>query len=186
MSKPCTPATPPVSDVQIRVARREEYTEVGLLTVAGYDADGYLTHHDGSRDEDYAAWLRDGATRGRDGFLLVAVAADNLIGTATWCPPGSPFRELATQPWQGEFRTLSVLPAGRGHGVGRALVQWCLARARESGLREIVLSSLPAMAPAHRLYESLGFVRRPDLDWSPYVGVDLWGFSLALESANTL
>ena len=75
-----------------------------------------------------------------------------------------------------------MAPSARGRGVGRALVTACLDRARALGLTEAVLCSLPDMTPAHRLYESFGFMRRPDLDWSPFDGVTLWGFSLDIRS----
>lgn len=154
---------------------------MGILTVAGYDADGYLTRDDGTRDVEYAGWLADGATRQRDGDLAVAVdPGGTFLGTVTWCPPGSPYRELATLDHQGELRTLAVAPDARGRGVGRALVRWCINEAERLGLTEILLSSLPEMRPAHALYVSFGFVRRPDLDWSPMDGVRLWGFSLPL------
>ena len=169
-----------MSDVLLRLALPHEAEAVGALTVAGYDADAYLTLADGSYDQDYAAWLADGATRARDGVLMVAVDDDALLGTVTWCPPGSPFRELAARDDQGEIRTLSVAPEARGRGVGSALVDWCVEEARTTGLAEILLSTLPEMTPAHRLYESRGFVRRPELDWSPFPDVLLWGFSLAL------
>ncbi len=172
-----------MSDVVLRPARPDETDAVGALTVAGYDVEGYLTLPDGTFDQHYADFLADAAARARDAVLMVAVSAsvdDRLLGTTTWCPPGSPFRELATQPHQGEIRTLSVAPEARGRGVGSALVDWCLDEARRAGLAEIVLSSLPVMHAAHRLYESRGFVRRPDLDWSPFQDVDLWGFSLTL------
>jgi GNAT superfamily N-acetyltransferase len=168
------------SDIQIRPALEGEYDAVGALTVAGYEADGYLVTPDGSYDDDYAGWLADTAPRGRDSVLLVAVEDDELLGTVTWCPPGSPARELAVDDRQGEFRTLSVAAAGRRRGVGRALVADCLDRARAAGLIEMMLCSLPEMKPAHRLYESFGFVRRPELDWSPKPGVKLWAYSLNL------
>ena len=95
----------------------------------------------------------------------MAVEGDQLLGTVTWCPPGSPYRQLATADNQGEFRTLSVAPEGRRRGVGRALVVDCVDRAGAAGLTEVVLCSLSVMTPAHALYESFGFVRRPELDW---------------------
>lgn len=166
--------------MEVRPAREDEYAAVGALTVAGYDADSYLTFDDGTYDDDYAGWLADAAPRGLEAELLVAVDGDELLGTVTWCPYGSPFAQLASEPHQGEFRTLSVAPAARGRGVGRALVLACLTRARGAGLTEVMLCSLDVMAPAHRLYASLGFVRRPELDWSPAPGVVLWAFSLAV------
>jgi GNAT superfamily N-acetyltransferase len=169
-----------VSDFLLRRAHPDEVEAVGALTVAGYDADGHLVRPDGTFDDEYAGWLADGGARARDGVLVVAVDGDDLLGTVTWCPPGSPFRELSTRDDQGEFRTLSVAPEARGRRVGSALVDWCIVEARTTGLTEILLCSLPEMTTAHRLYESRGFIRRPDLDWSPFPGVDLWGFSLTL------
>jgi ribosomal protein S18 acetylase RimI-like enzyme len=169
-----------VSDFLLRLALPHEADAVGALTVAGYDADAFLTLADGSFDQEYATWLADGATRARDGVLMVAVQSEELLGTVTWCPPGSPFREISTSDDQGEIRTLSVAPEARGRGVGSALVDWCIEEARTTGLAEILLSTLPEMTTAHRLYESRGFVRRPELDWSPFPDVALWGFSLAL------
>ena len=174
-----------MSEVVVRAARPDELDAAGALTVAGYAAEGFLVLPDGSPDHDYAAWLGDGASRGRDGGLLVAVDGDHLLGTTTWCPPGSPHRDLATRPDQGEFRALSVSPDARRRGVGRLLVQECLRLARNDGLAEVLLCSLPEMASAHRLYVSMGFTRRPDLDWSPVPGVTLWGFWIDLDPAPT-
>lgn len=169
--------------IEVREARTDEASAVGALTVAGYDANGYLVMPDGTRDVKYAAWLNDALTRIRDGVVLVAVDPDEPethLGTVTWCPPGSPLRELATQDDQGEFRTLSVDVSARRRGVGAALVDWCLAEARATGLREVLLSSVPVMTDAHRLYRSRGFQRRPELDWEPIPDVVLWAFSLTL------
>lgn len=175
-----------MSEFVVRLAREDEYDTVGALTVAGYDAEGYLVTPDGLYDHGYADWLADAAPRGRDSVLLVAADGDELLGTVTWCPPGSPARELATQDHQGEFRTLSVAPSTRRSGVGRALVADCLNRARATGLTQVLLCSLTEMTPAHRLYESFGFTRLPELDWFPKDDVHLWAFSLDLELASDL
>lgn len=177
---PPIPVPRPASEVVVRVAREEEYPAVGALTVAGYDADGYLSFPDGSYDHDYAGWLADAAARGRHDTLLVATIDDRLVGTVTWCPHGSASAQLAHRPDQGEFRTLSVDPVARGRGVGRALVGECLARARAGGLGEVLLCSLDEMLPAHRMYTAMGFVRRPELDWTPAPGVRLLAFSIDL------
>ena len=164
----------------IRPALEEEYEAVGALTVAGYDADGYLTYPDGTYDHGYAGWLADATTRAKNSTLLVALEDDELLGTVTWCPYGSADAQLAKEPHQGEFRTLSIASEARGRGIGRALVEHCLELARSAGLTEVLLFSLDEMVPAHRLYYRLGFVRRTDLDWSPEPDVNLWAFSLTL------
>ena len=76
---------------------------------------------------------------------------------------------------------LSVAAAGRRRGVGRSLVNACLDRARAQGMREVLISSLPQMTAAHALYREFGFVRAPELDYSPKTDVHLWALRLVLE-----
>lgn len=170
----------PASDLVVRPVRPDEHDAVGRLTVAGYEADGHLTRADGTYDHEYAAWIGDVAGRADHSEVLVAVDVDRPVGTVTWCPPGSASAQLARRPDQGEFRTLAVDPDARGRGVGRALVEACVERARAAGLDEVLLCSLTEMTTAHRLYLSMGFERRPALDWSPAPQVVLLGFSLSL------
>ena len=153
---------------------------MGEMVVDSYNHDGYLTTSDGKLDDHYAAFLRNSAERDEQAELWLAVDSEHILGCVTWCPVGSPYRELATNDQQGEFRSLAVAPPARGRGAGRALVEFCLERARSDGLA--VLSSLPEMLPAHRLYASVGFTRRPESDWSPLAGVNLWAF--ATDSSN--
>lgn len=163
--------------VTVRPARVEELAEVGDLTVAAYDADGYLVP-----DDPYVSHLRDAVTRAREAEVYVATLADlpgRIAGTVTFCPEGSPWSELA-RPGEGELRMLGVTPEARRRGVGEALVGTCIERSRELGYTALVLSSLPEQQAAHRVYARLGFRRTPDLDWSPLPGVDLVGFRLDL------
>lgn len=166
--------------LEIRRIAPGEYEDVGELIVNSYGHNDYLTMSDGRFDGEYADVLRDTADRDAGAELWLAVDGDELLGCVTWCPVGSPFRDLAVDDSQGEFRTLAVAPSSRGRGTGRALVEFCIDRARRDGMTEIVICSLPEMKPAHSLYGSLGFDRRKDLDWSPVDGIVLWGFSLTL------
>lgn len=166
----------------VRVVRPEEYAEAGRVTAQGYHDDHLLSLHGGA-DRGYEARLVDAARRAGEAELLVAVdEAGGVLGTVTWCPPGSVWRELAGGPDQGEFRMLSVAAAGRRRGVGRGLVQACLDRAYAAGMTEVVISSLPQMTNAHALYAGLGFVRAPEIDHTPVPGVHLWGFRLLLNA----
>ena len=158
---------------------------MGQLTAAGYRADGLLEAADHPVESSYEDQLLDAARRAREAELWVAVDGDGaILGTVTWCPRGSPWRQLALRDDQAEFRMLSVTPAGRRRGVGRALVEACLGRARQDGMSEVVIWSHPLMAGAHLLYERMHFERAYDLDGSPAPGVHLWGFRIALTDAS--
>lgn len=45
----------------------------------------------------------------------------------------------------------------RGQGVGRRLMEWAIARAREEGCHMVQLTTNKQRPEAHRFYESLGF-----------------------------
>lgn len=48
----------------------------------------------------------------------------------------------------------------RRQGIGRALTEKCLDKARELGLEEVNLTSRPSREAANRLYQGLDFIRR--------------------------
>ncbi|RLV57053.1 GNAT family N-acetyltransferase [Aeromicrobium phragmitis] len=152
--------------IEVRRPDAAELHAAGRLTVAAYVADGHLEPGD-----DYGDWLADTAARADD--VVVATAGDEVLGAVTWCPPGSPHREVAQADDEGEFRALAVDPEHRGRGAARALVEACLQRGRELGLTSVWLCSLAEMTKAHRLYESLGFQRAPERDWVPHDAPDL-------------
>jgi GNAT superfamily N-acetyltransferase len=58
----------------------------------------------------------------------------------------------------GEIQRMYIQPHVRGIGAGRALVERLLHDARELGYTKVRLESLRALAPAHTLYRSVGFV----------------------------
>jgi ribosomal protein S18 acetylase RimI-like enzyme len=158
--------------VEIRPAVPAEYDAVGELTVEAYSHDGFV------RGE-YAMTLRAAADRAAKAELWVAADTSGLLGTVTYCPVGSVYREIGRDD-EGEFRMLGVAGRARGLGIGTALTERCISRTRELGQRRIVMSSAVYMTTAHRIYERLGFVRLPERDWSPIPGVDLYAFALDL------
>lgn len=162
---------------EIRLARPDEYLAVGQITLDAYVADGFL-----SADDGYARHLLDASDRAVGAELWVAAADHDLLGTVTFCPPGSPYREVARAD-QGEFRMLAVPPRARGRGVAKALVTRCFERCAELGFAELVLCSMDAMTNAHALYDSFGFRRAPELDFSPEPGVWLLAFRAPVDPA---
>lgn len=62
---------------------------------------------------------------------------------------------------RGEAKRLFVRPRFRGHGVGRALMDWMIAEARSIGYQEIAGDTLPVMDTALAMYDAMGFERLP-------------------------
>lgn len=82
---------------------------------------------------------------------------------------------------EASFRMLGVDVAAQGRGVGAALVEACVAAAREGGRRAMFIHSGDWMRAAHRLYGRLGFQRAPARDWDVTdVGILLLGFERGL------
>ena len=73
---------------------------MGEMVVDSYNHDGYLTTSDGKLDDHYAAFLRNSAERDEQAELWLAVDSEHILGCVTWCPVGSPYRELATNDQQ--------------------------------------------------------------------------------------
>jgi ribosomal protein S18 acetylase RimI-like enzyme len=162
--------------MRIRRARADDLAAIGEVTVAAY------AEFAADNSDDYVHHLRDAAARDREAELWVATPDedDQILGTVTITPAGSPWREVGSDG-EGEFRMLAVAPTSRGAGVGGALVGHVVDRFRSQGATAVVMSTLPRMQAAHRIYERAGFVRDPERDWSPLPGLDLITYRLALE-----
>ena len=70
----------------------------------------------------------------------------------------------------GEIKRLYVIPAARGRGLGRVLVERIIATAREIGYRSVLLDTLPFMKEAQALYLSLGFQPTTAYRFNPIAG----------------
>lgn len=159
----------------IRDAYPGELAEIGDLRLAAYRADGFL-----APDSSYASRLRE---LGVDGLGVVLVAVDG--------EDGSPLGTVMLQCWpdaghvvqgagEGEIRALAVRPGAQGAGVGRALLVAVIDRAVREGVRHLVLCTQPEMKAAQHLYETAGFVRLPERDWSPEPGDLLLAYGMLL------
>jgi GNAT superfamily N-acetyltransferase len=161
--------------VIVRPVAPDELDALGEITVQAY-------REVGETDEPYYAELRNVAARAAVVPVLVAVDASTgrLLGGLTYVPgPDGPYAE-------GDFgdaatiRMLAVAPDARGRGAGRALVEAAISRARADRRPSIGIFTRPFMAAAQSLYESLGFVREPELDWEFEPGERLLAYRLVL------
>lgn len=68
---------------------------------------------------------------------------------------------------RGEYmvcHTLATAPDQQGKGLGKQLVEFCIAYAKEQGFQGIRLDVVPDNIPARRLYEKCGFSYVGDVD----------------------
>jgi GNAT superfamily N-acetyltransferase len=94
--------------------------------------------------------------------VIVAELDDQLLGAVAYVAARQPKAAFFPENWP-IVRLLSVHPDARGHGLGRALLQACIARAQRDGASIMALHTTPVMASALRLYAQEGFTHHQDL-----------------------
>ena len=128
--------------------RRELEAYLGFL---GEELDGE------GIDRDIARWtdVYDGVR----GVLLIVVDPDGtVVGTAG-------VRRLAHGV--GELKRMWIRPAHQGRGLGRPLLDACLAEARALGFHTLRLDSEQRLAAAVHIYRSAGFTDIADYNGNP-------------------
>ena len=128
---------------EVREARPEEHGRAGEVVVRAYlTLEVFAGGHPGAVA--YLGHVRDVRDRARECRVLVAVEADGtILGCVTYVPDhGGRFAELEL-PGEAGFRMLGVAPEAMGRGVGRALVEACIALAREADRSGIAISTCP-------------------------------------------
>ena len=118
--------------------------------------------------------------RGRmaESDLIVAEVNGKLAGTVTLYLEGRN-RTEGNWPagWAGA-RLLGVSPEYRDNGIACALMDECIRRCREIGIKTIGLHTLPFMEVAKSMYERMGFQHVPEFDLHPMSGVVMMSYKL--------
>lgn len=86
------------------------------------------------------------------GQIFVALDSEVVVGTCAAVPHG---------PGVFEIVKLAVAPVAQGRGLGRQLIEACLAYAQQRGAQRVVLVSSSRLKAALRLYQRLGFRHAP-------------------------
>jgi predicted N-acetyltransferase YhbS len=164
------------TDLEIRHAQDDELDIVASLAV-----DAYAQYAEGMSPDAWSQFAQNIANvRGRlhDADVLVAVRGAHIVGTVTLY---TDWRGAQTDSYG--IRLLAVPPPERGKGVGRALMEHCIAEARARGKSRVVLTTTIEMESARDLYERLGFQRDRSLDHEPAPGVRVEGYALQLDGS---
>lgn len=151
----------------IRNARPEELDKVALLLKEAYEQ--YEKFMPPEIFQSYLEDIMDVRSRLPESDLIVAELDGHLAGTVTLYLRSSESR-VWPEGWA-SVRLLGVLPAYRNQGVGQALMDECILRCKQEGIRVLGLHTTDAMATAKRMYERMGFKRVPEFDFHPRPGV---------------
>ncbi|MGV9662328.1 GNAT family N-acetyltransferase [Nocardia niigatensis] len=162
--------------VEIRDAEAGDFAAVAELTVEVYVGEGHV-----NPESPYVADLADTATRAEAAEILVAVRGGELLGSLTMARPGTPFADIA-RPGELEFRMLAVSKRARGLGIGTALLDRVIDTARAEGFEAVVLTTMPSMRDARRMYDRLGFEHAAERDWRTPSGLPLTVMRLEVQA----
>ena len=173
-----------MTDLRVRDARPEDRDAIREVTLSAYQE--YAAAMPGFWDA-YRRNIIASVTDVGSAEQLVAERDGAIVGTMLLYPPRPmelPGGGRLEMRWP-EVRLLAVAPAERGRGVGGALMQECVRRVRRAGGRVLSLHTTDLMRTAMRMYERMGFVRAPELDFHPTPDTTVLGFHLDLGEAET-
>lgn len=99
----------------------------------------------------------------RGGFIWLAKAGDEIIGSIALMNEGHGIFELAK---------MCVKKDWQGKGISKVLMETCLEKAREIGVKKLTLFSNHQLRTALKLYERYGF-KNVEVKDSPFVTADV-------------
>ena len=164
--------------LRIRDVRSDELDATAEVMVAAYRE--YVPPDAPAQLQEYLHEIRDVRSRLADSMLILAEADGRILGAVTYYGDATKEPHAAWPAGWANFRLLAVAPQARGKGIGRALTEECLARARAAGRTAIGLHTTQMMQVARAMYERMGFTRVPEFDFSPVPGFLVMAYRLSL------
>jgi predicted N-acetyltransferase YhbS len=171
-----------MGDLRIRDARPADRDAVRAVTLAAYEE--YATQLAAPHWDAYKQNILDTLADAGPAEQIVVEEEGTIVGTVLLYPAQAPLYGShggSARMAAPEVRLLGVAPAARGRGVGAALMQECVRRAREAGSAAISLHTTDMMEAAMRLYARMGFERAAELDFHPAPGLTIRGYRLIFD-----
>ena len=140
--------------IGIRPAEPDERAAAADIAVAAFAQLGALLAPD-QRELLYQR-VRATTTDPGPGTVIVAVADGSVVGSVVYNGPAAGQHPLFGADWA-FFRSIGVDAAWGGQGIGRRLVEACIARARRDGAAWLGLYAADPNTVAIGLYRSMGF-----------------------------
>ena len=162
-----------MAEIRLRDYQSSDAENLNRIAVSAFDQ--FQDH--------YSDWpaMRAGLSKTSDlgvsGEVIIAELQGTFAGAVAYFGPNSEKAALFDQRWP-IIRMLVVDPAFRGKGIGRALSNACIARARRDGSPIIALHTSPIMSVALPMYLKMGFFKAHDAP--PIFGVAYAVYTKAL------
>lgn len=157
--------------IVLRDARPDETDAVFRTTIAAYLQ--YANYMPAEIWQEYRDDILENVRDAGNGDHIVAELEGKIAGSVLLKNPAPPNNAP-------EMRLLAVAPDARGLGIGRKLTEECIRRARGQGYPSLTLHTHKLMAAAMQMYERMGFVRAPELDFGLPEGGVVVGYRLEL------
>ena len=162
-----------MAEIRLRDYESADAEDLNRITVSAFDQ--FRDHYG-----DWPAMLA-GLSKTSDlsasGEVIIAELQDKFAGAVAYFGPNSQKAAFFDQRWP-IIRMLVVDPAFRGKGIGQALSDACIARARRDGAPIIALHTSPIMSVALPMYLKMGFAKAYDAP--PIFGVAYAVYTKAL------
>jgi GNAT superfamily N-acetyltransferase len=162
-----------MAEIRLRDYESADAEDLNRIAVSAFDQ--FRDHY-----RDWPAMLA-GLSKTSDlsasGEVIIAELQNKFAGAVAYFGPNSQKAAFFDQRWP-IIRMLVVDPAFRRKGIGRALSDECIARAKRDGSPIIALHTSPIMSVALPMYLKMGFAKAYDAP--PIFGVAYAVYTKAL------